>query len=74
MKWEAWYTIAVLALGVLVMAKDIFGADFAMMAILIALMLPGSRVLPLKKGLEGFSNSGLLTVASALSVNHCEGC
>ena len=66
MDWEGWYTLAVLAVGVLIMARDILGADFAMMGILVALMLPGERVLSLEKGLSGFSNTGVLTVGSAM--------
>ena len=65
MEWTGWYTLAVLAVGVGIMARDLIGADFAMMGILVALLLPGERVLSLEDGLSGFSNAGVLTVASA---------
>ena len=65
MEWPGWYTIAVIAAGVAVMARDMMGPDFAMMGILIALLVPGSKVVSLEKGLAGFSNAGLLTVGSA---------
>jgi hypothetical protein len=62
--WTGWYCIAVLAVGVAVMARDIMGPDFAMMGMLVVMMIPGDRVLTIEKALTGFSNEGLLTVAS----------
>jgi predicted branched-subunit amino acid permease len=67
--WTAWYVIGVLAIGVGIMARDIIGTDFAMFGMLIAIMIPGERVVEVKSALEGFSNEGLLTVAST---SHCE--
>ena len=63
--WQAWYTIAVLAVGVFLMARDLMGPDFAMMGILIVLLIPGSSVVSLEDGLAGFSNSGLLTIGGS---------
>lgn len=63
--WTGWYCIAVLVVGVAIMARDIMGPDFAMMAMLVAMMIPGDRVVTVEKALAGFSNEGLLTVASA---------
>jgi hypothetical protein len=42
------------------MAKDLMGPDFAMMGMLCLMMLPGDRVVSVKKALEGFSNEGFL--------------
>eukprot|EP00892_Ulva_mutabilis_P000905 jgi/Ulvmu1/10815/UM069_0051.1 len=63
MEWPAWYCLAVLLVGVLVMALDIMGPDFAMMAMLITVMLPGKSVITVERALDGFANEGLLTVA-----------
>lgn len=62
MDWTAVYCLVVLFVGVLVMAFDIMGPDFAMMGMLIAVMLPGEAIVPIDKALAGFSNEGLLTV------------
>lgn len=66
MDWAAWYCLAVLAVGIVVMAFDIMGPDFAMMAMLITVMLPGEHVVSVHQALEGFSNEGLLTVGGEL--------
>lgn len=66
MEWTGWYCICVLLSGVLIMAKDIMGPDFAMMAMLVIVMLPGERVISVDKALAGFSNEGLLTVAGVV--------
>lgn len=65
MDWTGWYCIGILVVGVAVMSRDIVGPDFAMMGMLVAMMIPGERVLDIKDALSGFSNPGLLTVASA---------
>ena len=52
------------------MAKDIMGPDFAMMGMLVAVMLPGERVVSVENALAGFANEGLLTVAGASSWIH----
>jgi hypothetical protein len=83
MNWAGWYTIVVLIVGVAVMARDIMGADFAMMGVLLFLLIPGDAVVKLEDGLSGFSNTGLLTVGGALSnlprtacmlAGPCDGC
>lgn len=73
MDWAAWYCLGVLAVGIVVMAFDIMGPDFAMMAMLITIMLPGERVVSVHRALEGFSNEGLLTVGGAALSCLCVG-
>eukprot|EP00892_Ulva_mutabilis_P002422 jgi/Ulvmu1/12180/UM085_0044.1 len=63
MDWTGWYCLSVLAVGVLIMAKDVMGPDFAMMGMLVIIMLPGERIISIEDALEGFANDGLLTVA-----------
>lgn len=65
MIWQAWYTLAVLLCAVLVMAQDVMGTDFAMLAALVLLMIPGSSVLSLRDALAGFSNVSTATIGSA---------
>jgi hypothetical protein len=63
--WQGWYCLAVILVGVILMACDFMGPDIAMMGMLIAVMLPGERILTMDLALEGFANEGLLTVISA---------
>uniref|UniRef100_A0A061S8X4 Sodium sulfate co-transporter n=1 Tax=Tetraselmis sp. GSL018 TaxID=582737 RepID=A0A061S8X4_9CHLO len=58
--WDGWLTLAVMVVGLAVMATDRLGPDFVFLGMLGTLM--ASTVITLKEGLSGFSNSGLLTV------------
>lgn len=71
MDWPAWYCLVVLFVGVFLMAFDIMGPDFAMMAMLISVMIPGEAVISVEKALAGFSNEGLLTVAGVITSSLC---
>jgi hypothetical protein len=65
MHWQAWYTLAVLLSAVIVMVQDVMGTDFAMLAALVFLTVPGNSVLSVKDALAGFSNVSTATIGSA---------
>mmetsp|Transcript_1987 Transcript_1987/g.5008 ORF Transcript_1987/g.5008 Transcript_1987/m.5008 type:complete len:991 (+) Transcript_1987:265-3237(+) len=60
LSWEGWVTLAVMVVGLVVMATDVIGPDFVFLGMLGTLLV--STILELKPGLSGFANTGLLTV------------
>ena len=72
--WEGAFTITTLALGLVVLFRDLVGPDFVFLGMLAALM--ASHIVSVEEGLEGFANEAPLTVAGgramdAIALRHC---
>ena len=66
MNWQAWYTIAVVAVMVVAFWRNYLSTEFTALGGLILLMLAG--VVDIPAALKGFSNSSMLTVAALFVV------
>ncbi|MDQ6877765.1 MAG: SLC13 family permease [Candidatus Dormibacteraeota bacterium] len=62
MGWQAWYTLAVVLILVLVLATDRLSAPVAVMGAVVALVAPG--VITTAQALAGFSNEAPVTIAA----------
>ena len=62
MIWEAWLTLAVVALAVLVLTRDLISPAVAFMASVVVLMVAG--VVTPGQAFQGFSNPAPITVAA----------
>src|SRR3977135_1366614 len=62
MPWQAWYTLAVVVLVVVVLATERLSAPVTVMAGVVALVAPG--VITTAQALAGFSNEAPVTIAA----------
>lgn len=58
--WGAWYTLALIIIGAVLLAKNIMPADMVFLGIDAMLIL--AQIITLNEGIAGFAQSGLLTV------------
>lgn len=66
MGWEAWVTLAITAVMVFAMARNIADPDVTLLAGLTALVTLG--IVPLDRAFSGFANEGVLTVGALFVV------
>lgn len=66
MSWEAWLTLGVIIIAVLVMARDYLAPAAAVLGAVVVLMVAG--VVDSEEALSGFSNPAPLTVAALFIV------
>jgi len=62
MSWEAWLTLAVVAVAVLVLTRDLISPAVAFMAAVVVLLVAG--VVNPAEAFQGFSNPAPITVAA----------
>ncbi|HUT79425.1 MAG TPA: SLC13 family permease [Polyangia bacterium] len=64
--WEAWYTLAVVAVMVLALVREWSGPPAVLGVALAALLVPG--ILTPRQALGGFANEGVITIAALFVV------
>ncbi|MGH8945865.1 MAG: SLC13 family permease, partial [Acidimicrobiia bacterium] len=62
MSWEAWFTLAVVAITVLVLARELLSPAAAVFGAMVAVLVAG--IVTPAEALAGFSNPAPLTVAA----------
>lgn len=62
MAWQAWYTLAVVVVVVVVLPTERLSAPVTIMAAVAALVAPG--VITIAEALSGFSNEAPITIAA----------
>jgi di/tricarboxylate transporter len=66
MGWEAWFTLGVVALGVMVLIREVFAPDLIFLGLLAILLVMG--ILSPEEALVGFSNPGMISVGALFVV------
>ena len=66
MHWEAWFTLGVVALGVLALVREAFAPDLIFLGLLSLLLVAG--ILSPEEALGGFSNPGMVAVGALFVV------
>jgi di/tricarboxylate transporter len=66
MGWEAWFTLGVVALGVVALVRELFTPDLIFLGLLSVLLVAG--ILSPEEALVGFSNPGMISVGALFVV------
>ncbi len=62
MSWEAWYTLAVTAVVVAVLVRDLLAPSAAFIGAMVAVLVPG--IVTTEQAFSGFSNPAPITIAA----------
>jgi di/tricarboxylate transporter len=66
MNWEAWFTIGVVAIGVVALVREAFAPDLIFLGLLSLLLVAG--ILSPEEALIGFANPGMIAVGALFVV------
>jgi len=66
MGWEAWFTLAVIALGIVVLIRDVLAPDLIFIGMLALLLVAG--IISPQEALVGFSNPEVISVGALFVV------
>jgi di/tricarboxylate transporter len=66
MNWEAWFTLGVVALGVIALSREILAPDLIFVGLLVLFLVSG--ILSPEEALVGFSNPGMISVGALFVV------